>query len=758
MSESNGKTLVVVESPAKAKTINKILGNQYKVTASVGHIIDLPKSKLGVDIDNGFEPEYTVIKGKNDIIKQLTSEAKSASNVLIATDPDREGEAIAYFIADSINKVNTNIRRIEFNEITKPAVLRAIEKPRDIDMDRVQAQQARRVLDRIVGYQVSPILWRSIYKGLSAGRVQSVALRLICEREVEIEGFQTIEYWSVTANLETVSKEKFTAKLVKIDGKTLNPEKFRIGTQAEAQQHYKKLQNAEYRVENIKREQVKKHPLPPFITSTLQQDGARRYGMSTSRIMQAAQKLYEGISIEGKGEVGLITYMRTDSTRISPEALTSVREYIQQAYGAEYLPDKPNFYKTKKSAQDAHEAIRPTYIGAEFEPQRLKKYLTSDQFKIYDLIWKRFVACQLKPAIADRMTIDIIAAKDYTFRATGEVLVFPGFLSVYQESAPDDVKSDDDDQQIPENLPKQISEGEILDLLELLLKQHFTKPPARYTESSLVKILDKLGIGRPSTYSSIISTLLNRTYVEKQDRSLVPTALGRTVNELLIKHFPNIFNVQFTAEMENELDKIEQHEASYLETMDSFYQPFKQTLDHVSDQIQNIKKSLQKTSEEMCDKCGKPMVVKWGRNGQFLACSGFPDCKNTKPLPEEVEQTATDEKCEKCGSPMAIRKGRYGEFLACTRYPECKNARPITTGVPCPVDGGEIVQRTSKRGKVFYSCNNYPKCKFALWNLPRAVECPNCHYPLMEEKTTRKDGIFLQCPECKHRQKVESTS
>ena len=343
MSESNGKTLVVVESPAKAKTINKILGNQYKVTASVGHIIDLPKSKLGVDIDNGFEPEYTAIKGKNDIIKQLTSEAKSASNVLIATDPDREGEAIAYFIADSINKVNTNIRRIEFNEITKPAVLRAIEKPRDIDMDRVQAQQARRVLDRIVGYQVSPILWRSIHKGLSAGRVQSVALRLICEREVEIEGFEAIEYWSVTANLETVSKEKFTAKLVKIGGKTLNPEKFRIGTQAEAQQHYKKLQNAEYLVENIKREQVKKHPLPPFITSTLQQDGARRYGMSTSRIMQAAQKLYEGISIEGKGEVGLITYMRTDSTRISPEALTSVREYIQQAYGAEYLPDKPNF-------------------------------------------------------------------------------------------------------------------------------------------------------------------------------------------------------------------------------------------------------------------------------------------------------------------------------------------------------------------------------------------------------------------------------
>jgi DNA topoisomerase-1 len=757
MSEKKGKTLVVVESPAKAKTINKILGNDYKVTASVGHIIDLPKSKLGVDIENRFEPEYTVIKGKGNIIKELATEAQKAGDVLIATDPDREGEAIAYFIANSIKKVNPNISRIEFNEITKPAVLRALKNPRDIDMDRVQAQQARRVLDRIVGYQVSPILWKSIYKGLSAGRVQSVALRLICERETEIEKFQPVEYWSITAQLETPSKEKFSAKLVKIGGKTLSPEKFRIGNKEEATAHYNKLSNARYIVDTIKREQVKKHAPPPFITSTIQQDAARRYGMATSRIMQAAQKLYEGIAIEGKGEVGLITYMRTDSTRISPEALNAARDYIGKAYGNEFLPPKPNVYRSKKNAQDAHEAIRPTYLTADFEPQKLKRFLTSDQFKIYDLIWKRFIACQIKPAIADRMTIDVVAAKDYLFRASGEVILFPGWMAVYQEAAPDDVKLDDDAEQTPENLPKEINEKDVLNLLNLLLKKHLTKPPARYTESSLVKTLDKLGIGRPSTYAAIISTLLQRSYVEKKDRALLPTDLGKTVNKLLVKYFPNIFNVTFTAQMEEELDKIEQHEVSYLEAMQRFYQPFKETLEKVSGNIQSIKQSLQQASDEVCEVCGKPMVIKWGRNGQFLACSGYPECKTTKPLPEELEQTQTDEICDKCGSPMVIKKGKYGEFLACSRYPECKNARPISTGVTCPLDGGEIVQRTSRRGKIFYSCNNYPKCTFALWNKPQAITCSKCNYPLMEEKTTRKDGSFLQCPECKNKQKIATS-
>lgn len=756
MSKGNGKKLVVVESPAKAKTINKILGKDYKVTASVGHVIDLPKSKLGVDIENGYAPEYTVIRGKNEIIKQLRSAAKSAEEVLLATDPDREGEAIAYFIADNIQKVNDNIQRVEFNEITRSAVLNAIQNPRKIDMNRVQAQQARRVLDRIVGYQVSPVLWRTIYKGLSAGRVQSVALRLICEREAEIDAFVPVEHWSVTAQLETEAKEKFSAKLVKIGNKALNPDKFHISSQEEAQQHYEKLRNETYRITKIKREKIKKNPPAPFITSTLQQDASRRFRMTTSRVMSAAQRLYEGINIEGKGEIGLITYMRTDSTRISEEAISAVRHYITESYGTDFLPEKPNVYKTKKSAQDAHEAIRPTYINSDLEPQKIKQYLTPDQFKLYDLIWKRFVASQLKPAIADRMTIEVTAG-EYLFRASGESIVFRGFLQVYSELKAVDKKTDDITNN-PENLPNKISEGEALSLLDLILKQHFTKPPPRYTESALVKMLDKLGIGRPSTYASIISTLIHRQYIEKKDRALHPTELGKTVNVLLVKHFPNIFNVEFTALMENELDKIEQDAATYTETLDEFYQPFKQTLDQVEGKLKDIKQSLQKESDVTCEKCGRKMVVKWGRNGQFLACSGFPDCKNTRPLEEPEPPKPTDEKCEKCGSPMVLKRGKYGEFLACSSYPECKNTRPISTGVSCPVDGckGEIVQRNSRRGKIFYSCSEYPTCKFALWNRPRAEKCPNCGYPILEEKNTRKDGQFLQCPECKHKEMIES--
>ncbi len=755
MTKKNAKKLVIVESPAKAKTINKILGKDYKVAASVGHVIDLPKSKFGVDLENGYQPQYTVIKGKNEIIKQLKKEAENASEVLLATDPDREGEAIAYLVAEKIKTVNPNIHRIEFNEITKPAVLKALENPREIDLNRVQAQQARRVMDRIVGYQVSPILWNTIYKGLSAGRVQSVALRLICEREAEIDAFTAVEYWSLTANLETNSQETFAAKLVKIGKQTLDPNKFRIGSEGEAQEHYQKLLKETYTVADIRKEKVTKKAPPPFITSTLQQDASRRFSMSTARVMSTAQKLYEGINLGDKGNVGLITYMRTDSTRISSEALHFVRKYIEERYGADYLPAKPNFYRAKKSAQDAHEAIRPTYISPEFEPQKLKPFLSAEQFKIYDLIWKRFVASQSKPAIGEKMTIDV-SAGEYLFRASGEVITFPGWLAVYQLNQEEN--HDEDQSGLPENLPRKISKGERLALLELLLKQHFTKPPARYTESTLVKTLDKLGIGRPSTYAQIISTLLKRTYVEKEKRALLPTELGKTVNRLLVQHFPELFNVEFTAEMENELDKIEQHEASYQKTLDSFYFPFKERLEGVKGKVKEIKQSLQKPSEETCDLCGKPMVIKWGRNGQFLACSGFPECKNTKPLEEQEAPKETDEKCEKCGSPMVIKRGRFGEFMACSRYPECKNTKPITTGVPCPEDGcsGQIVQRQSRRGKIFYSCSEYPKCKFALWNRPTPRKCPKCDYPLMEEKTTRKDGFFLQCPQCKHKEMVDS--
>ena len=754
MNQKRDKKLVIVESPAKAKTINKILGKDFTVAASVGHLIDLPKTKIGVDIDDGYRPHYTIIKGKNDIVKKLKQAASAAKEVLLATDPDREGEAIAYHIADKIRSVNPNIRRIEFNEITKTAVLKALENPREIDLDRVQAQQARRVMDRIVGYMVSPVLWRTIFKGLSAGRVQSVALRLICEREAEIEKFKPVEYWSITAHLETPSRERFHAKLVKINGKTLDPNKFRIASQKEAQQHYQRLQTQTFRVETIKRETVTRKAPPPFITSTLQQDASRRFGMSTSRVMSTAQKLYEGVDLGEKGTVGLITYMRTDSTRISQEALQGAREYITQTYGVDALPSKPNIYRSKKGAQDAHEAIRPTYLTPEFEPQKLKAFLTASQFKLYDLIWKRFIASQLKPAKAEKMTIDI-AAGDYLFRATGEVIVYRGFLQVYQPQGEE--KNNENGSQNPENLPQQIKEGDVLTLLELLLKQHFTKPPPRYTESTLVKTLDKLGIGRPSTYAQIISTLFQRNYVEKIERALRPTELGKTVNYLLVSYFPNIFNVKFTASMEDELDKIEQHQATYVHTLDEFYHPFKETLEQVTGKLSEIRSSLQKESDIACDKCGRPMVVRWGRNGQFLACSGYPECKNTRPLEEPPPPEETDEKCEQCGSPMVIKRGRFGEFLACSRYPECKFTKPISTGVPCPEDGcpGTIVQKQTRKGKVFYGCSEYPKCKFALWNRPRATSCPQCHYPLMEERTTRKDGFFLQCPNCKHKEKVD---
>lgn len=752
MSKSGGKHLVIVESPAKAKTINKILGKGYKVAASVGHIIDLPKSKFGVDLENQYTPHYTVIRGKSKVIQNLKKEAKTADTVLLATDPDREGEAIAYHIAESLQAVNPNIQRIEFNEITKPAVLKAIEHPRDIDMHRVNAQQARRVMDRIVGYMVSPILWKTVYKGLSAGRVQSVALRLICEREAEIEQFVPVEYWSIEAELQTNRGETFRARLHKIGQHVLDPEKFRISSKTEAQEHLEKLAGKSYRVQEIKRETVKKRPPAPFITSTLQQVASRRFRMSTGRIMMVAQQLYEGIDLGPHGNVGLITYMRTDSTRISQEALQKVREYIADSYGVDYLPQKPQVYRAKKSAQDAHEAIRPTYIQKEFEPRQIKKYLSADQYKIYELIWNRFVASQMKPAEAQKTTI-WVAADEYLFKASGEVITYRGFLQVYQ---PEEGVDQAEKEQQPANLPRQLETGEVLRLLQLLPEQHFTRPPARYTESTLVKTLDKLGIGRPSTYAQIISTLFNRKYVEKEDRALKPTELGKVVNELLIKYFPNIFNVQFTARMEDELDKIERNKATYVSVLDDFYLPFKETLEQVNGKVSKIRTELQETTGETCELCGRPMVVRWGRNGKFLACSGYPECKNTRPLEEPEPPQETDEKCELCGSPMVIKRGRYGEFLACSRYPECKFTKPISTGVPCPEEGcsGELVQRTSRKGKTFYSCSEYPKCKFALWNKPIAQECPECHFPLMEEKTTKRDGTFLQCPKCKKKIKL----
>jgi DNA topoisomerase-1 len=742
------KKLIIVESPAKAKTINKILGKQYKVAASVGHIIDLPKNRLGVDIDKGFRPDYVTIKGKNKIISELKKEAAKASEVLLATDPDREGEAIAYHIARAINSSNKKVSRVEFNEITQNAVMNAVQHPRSIDDARVNAQQARRVMDRIVGYQVSPFLWETIYRGLSAGRVQSVALRLIVERESEIEQFVPVEYWTVEAILETDVKDRFKARLVKIDGNTLDPAKFRIATQREAHQHKKELLHERYRIASIEKKLQTRNPAPPFITSTLQQEASRRFRMTTSRVMSIAQQLYEGIDLGPAGNVGLITYMRTDSTRISEEAVQKVRHYISSAYGTDYLPAKATRTSRRKGSQDAHEAIRPTYIQAQYEPKKLKKFLTADQMKIYDLIWRRFIACQMKPVQYEK-TVVIIEAGRYEFKAEGEIILFRGYLVAYEEE-PADPEDSDVGRVQSENIPKDLKANQILSLIDLIIEQKFTQPPARYTESTLVKILDKLGIGRPSTYAQIISTLFLRKYVEKLNRAIQPTELGKTVNKLLVEHFQNIFNVKFTAEMEENLDKIERRKSTYQDTLEGFYHPFHDTLLRVKDRKKEIKKGLQEKTEVVCDVCGRPMVIKWGRNGRFYACTGFPECKNTKPI-EESPVREVEEICEVCGSPMQIKQGRYGEFLACTNYPACKNTRPIGTGVSCPEPDcdGQLVQRQSKKGKIFYSCSNYPKCKFALWDKPVNITCPDCEYPLMVEKSNRSRGTILQCPSCK---------
>jgi DNA topoisomerase-1 len=754
MDKKSKKTLVIVESPAKAKTINKFLGNNFKVTATVGHIIDLPKTTLGVDLENGYTPKYVTIKGKSKIIGELKKEASQVGQVLLATDPDREGEAIAFHITETINPVNKNILRVEFNEITKNAVLEAVSHPRPINSQRVFAQQARRVMDRIVGYQVSPFLWQTIFSGLSAGRVQSVALKLVCEREEEINRFESVEYWTVDALLKTVHNDLIKARLVSIDGKLLDTQKFRIANSSEAEKYKKELLTENYVLTRIEQKNIKKHPPAPFITSTMQQEASRRLRMTTSRIMSIAQQLYEGVNLGKEGNVGLITYMRTDSTRISLEAIKGIRNFILETYGQDYLPPKANIYSKRKAAQDAHEAIRPTYLNKKYEPQALKEYLTRDQYKLYELIWRRFLASQLKPAEVEK-TILFIDAGKYGFKAEGDVIKFRGYLVAYEdqpEENGDKLEKREDLIKIPANL----SENEKLKLEDLLVEQRFTQPPSRFTESTLVRALDKLGIGRPSTYAQIISTLFTRKYVDRMERKLIPTDLGQTVNQLLTKYFPNIFDVKFTAQMEDNLDKIEQGRSDYQKTLDEFYLPFESTLKKVKNKKSDIKKELQEGTELSCDVCGKPMIIRWGRNGRFYACSGYPECRNTKPL-EEPKAKDSDETCEKCGSPMLIKRGKFGEFLACSNYPTCKNTRPISTKVKCPEDqcDGEIVQRQSKKGKIFYSCSNYPQCKFALWDRPINETCPECGAPFMLEKVSRNKEYYLQCHSCKHKKIVE---
>lgn len=711
------KTLVIVESPAKASTLEKFLGKGFEVAACGGHVRDLPAKSLGVKIDKNFAPNYQIIKGKEKIIKQLKAAAEKADQILLAPDPDREGEAIAWHLQILLGE-DGKTQRIEFNEITKEAVTEAVKHPRSIDMARVNAQQARRILDRIVGYKLSPLLWKKVRKGLSAGRVQSVAVRIICEREEDIQKFKAEEYWDIFAQLSTVGNEEFSSKLVAKDQAPLGvspKEKGKvIKSQTEAEQIIKELEKANFDVSKITRKEHKRYPSPPFITSTLQQEAGRKLGFSAKRTMSIAQKLYEGIDIKEEGRVGLITYMRTDSVRLSNEAEADARKYIAAAFGTDYLPPQVIKYKKKKTAQDAHEAIRPT--SAQRHPEKIKDSLNADELKLYELIWKRFVACQMNPAAYDQTGIDI-QASNYAFRTTGSILKFDGFMKVYLESA---------DEESPEekaSLLPSVEEGQSLKLLSLSPQQHFTQPPPRYTEASLVKELESKGIGRPSTYAPILSTVQDRGYVKKEGAALQPTEIGMLTNRLLVKHFPQILDLKFTAQMEDKLDDILDHKLEWTTALNDFYVPFSQALAEAEVKMEKVKKELM--TMEKCPNCGKPLVIRQGRYGDFIACSGYPKCKFTKPLPGSEPQVEMEqEKCEKCGKALVIKHSRFGDFLACSGYPECKNIKPIVKkiGVKCPKDGGELVERRTRRGKVFYSCINYPKCDFATWQKPTGKE------------------------------------
>ena len=754
------KSLVVVESPAKARTIKKILGRDYIVESSVGHIRDLPKKELGVDIENAFRPKYVLIRGKGKVVKSLQSEARKVENIYLAADPDREGEAICWHLAEELKKTKKPIYRIIYNEITKSAILNAIENPGEIDMSLVDAQQARRVLDRLVGYQISPILWRSVKPGLSAGRVQSVAVRLICEREEEIEKFEPKEYWTLTATLTPVDVEHlFSAKLHKIGSKKgeINNYGFRIDEER-AKELAADAKTENYVVEKVEKRERKQRPVPPFITSTLQQEASRKLRFAAKKTMFIAQQLYEGLEIGREGSVGLITYMRTDSTRVAQEAVQAARNHIENTYGAAYLPDRAVNYRSKKGAQDAHEAIRPTVPLR--TPEELKSYLNTEQYRLYDLIWKRFIASQMKPAILDATTIDIKAGT-YLFRATGSVIKFKGFRRIYMEGKDDSTANENEASQENINLPT-IKVGDPLDLRKLEPKQHFTQPPPRYNEATLVKILEAKGIGRPSTYASILSTIQDRGYVTRERRQLAPTDVGRLVNALLIKGFENIIDVKFTAEMEEQLDTIAEGKVEWSQTLGEFYPSFQTALQEAPDKMYEARKAMEEESEEKCDKCGSNMIVKWGRYGRFLGCANYPECKTIKSLNADdtspPEPELTDTECDKCGKPMVIRTSRVGgKFLSCSGYPKCKNAKPIPIGIDCPEAdcNGYLGERRSRRGKVFYGCSNYPKCEFSTWDKPLPEPCPACNAPFLVEKTRKARGsetvtTLTTCPSCKY--------
>jgi DNA topoisomerase-1 len=731
------KSLVIVESPSKAKTIGKYLGKDFHVEATVGHIKNLPAKDLAVDIENGFVPHYVTIRGKGEVIKSLQQWAAKARAVYIATDPDREGEAIASHIAAELEKQTREkpVYRVLFNEITKTGIKEAMSNPRTVDERLVQAQQARRVLDRIVGYKVSPFLWKTIYMGLSAGRVQSVALRFICERELEIRAFVEREYWSITSEFQKQGDGSIHTKLAKIGGR--DPE---IPDEASARGILERLARNEYRITDIQQREINRNPPAPFITSTLQQEASNRLRFGAKRTMMVAQELYEGIDLGEEGAVGLITYMRTDSTRSSNEAITEVRNLIGQTYGPEFVPASPRQFKAKASAQDAHEAIRPTSL--EYTPQRVRPFLTSDQYQLYELIWKRFLASQMSQALLSQTTV-LVEGGEFTFKGVGSVYKFRGFLQVYDDFETDNNNGDSNEEETL--IPDGLVVGDKVDPISFDPHQHFTKPPPRYTESSLIKELEAKGIGRPSTYAMIVSTIQERGYTEQKDRKLFATELGLAVNKLLNTYFSQLFNVEFTAKMEGELDTIASGEASYLKVMKDFYVPF---AEHLSS-LKPENARLIEESDQVCDNCGKPMVIRWGRNGRFLSCSGYPECRSARPLPEDMDKMKINEPCPECGGALMLKQSRYGKFIGCSSYPACKFTKPITLGVTCPTCGkGELVERMSKTKRMFYGCVRYPECNFVSWDRPVPQVCPSCKNHYLLRKYTQKKGEFLRCPKC----------
>jgi DNA topoisomerase-1 len=809
------KSLVIVESPAKAKTIGKYLGKQFVVMASLGHVKDLPKKDLAVDVERDFEPHYEIIEGKKKLMAELRAAAKTVESVYLAADPDREGEAICWHLQEELDHrpsrpsskkdAGPKFYRVMFNEITASAVRKAFDTPAAVNLHLVEAQQARRILDRLVGYKISPLLWDKVRRGLSAGRVQTVALRLVVEREREIRGFQKREYWSIDVSLNAKKPPVLTTHFAKKDDEAIE-----IGSEEAATSIVRQLEGAKYVVRSVNLREKKRNPVPPFITSTLQQEAARKLRFSVKRTMGLAQRLYEGVELGSEGSVGLITYMRTDSTRVSQEALEEVRGLVATRYGPDFVPETPNVYKSKKDIQDAHEAIRPT--SAMRTPDDIASYLQEDELKLYRLIWMRFVASQMMPAVFDQTTIEVTAqGRDraaYLFRATGSTPKFKGFLEVYEEGKD---QRDEEDEELKSRLPV-VAEGEELRFRSIDPEQHFTEPPPRFTEATLVKELEADGVGRPSTYASILSTIQEREYVKKEGGRFTPTELGMVVTDLLLESFNDLFDVTYTARMEEELDEIEEGKIDWRAMMAEFYQRFERDMEHAEVHMTDIKR-MEKPTDLVCDKCGKPMVIKWGKHGSFIACTGYPECTNTRELTVDLpdvdkadlteqdaeeycencgrsmvlkkgrfgtfyacsgypdckttkrigasEQKKADvpleEKCPQCGNQLLLKQGRFGEFTACSNYPACKYVKQKTIGVPCPnCSQGEVVERRSKRGKTFYGCSRYPDCDFVAWGKPMNEKCPDCGSPYLIEKWL-KAGPVAQCPnaECKHKHPLE---